>query len=69
MSKKVKFVLNRAAFRAQILKGEGTKALLQQKLGPDAKLEESATRARARVYGSMSGEAKDGSLSRRLGGA
>jgi hypothetical protein len=63
-----KFVLNKAAFRSQILKGSATAALLNGIAGPDAKPEEAPSRARARVYGSMADEAKNGTLSRVIGG-
>lgn len=71
MAKKVKFFLNRKNFREQILKGNQTQALLADMLGTDAELDvtPSGERVRARVYGRMSDEAKNGTLSRRLGGA
>ena len=65
---KTKFVLNRRNFREQILKGDGTVNMLRELLGTDSVAEESPSRARARVYGRMSDEAKNGTLSRRLGG-
>lgn len=70
MAKNVKFVLNRKNFRNQILKGEGTVGVLQAILGADSEVDvtPSGDRARARMYGRMSDEAKNGSLSRRLGG-
>lgn len=70
MAKKVKFVLNRMAFREQILMGAGTVAMLRETLGQDAVTDigRDGVRARARVYGSMADEAKNGTLSRRLGG-
>ena len=67
---KTKFVLNRRNFREQILKGAGTAAVLHETLGQDAQVDVSKNRrARARVYGSMADEAKNGTLSRRLGGS
>lgn len=63
-----KFVLNRAAFRDQILKGPETRALLNGIVGEGATDEEAPSRARARVYGTMDDEAKNGTLSRRIGG-
>lgn len=70
MSKRTMFVLNRRNFREQILKGAGTAAVLRETLGRDAEIDVSNDlRARARVYGTMADEAKNGTLSRRLGGA
>lgn len=67
---KAKFVLNRKNFREQILKGAGTVAVLRESLGQDAEMDVSNdSRARARLYGSMADEAKNGTLSRRLGGS
>lgn len=68
---KTKFVLNRKNFREQILKGAGTVAVLREILGQGAEVDVSPSgeRARARVYGTMADEAKNGSLSRRLGGS
>lgn len=63
-----KFVLNKAAFRDQILKGAETRALLNGIVGPDAVAEETPSRARSRVYGDLDDEALNGSLSRRIGG-
>lgn len=63
-----KFVLNKAAFRAQILKGAETEALLRGIVGEDAVSEQAPSRARARVYGSMDDEAQNGTLSRVIGG-
>lgn len=67
---KTKFVLNRRNFREQILKGAGTVAVLRERLGQDAVTDVAADgkRARARVYGPLSDEAKNGALSRRFGG-
>jgi hypothetical protein len=69
MAKNVKFVLNRRNFREQILKGAGTVAMLRERLGQDAVTDvgRDGARARARVYGKLSDEAKNGTLSRRLG--
>lgn len=64
----VKFVLNSAAFKDQILKGPNTVALLNGVVGPDGVSEESPSRARARIYGDMDDEAQSGSLTRRIGG-
>lgn len=63
-----KFVLNKRAFREEILKGDATIALLNGIAGSDARSEEVASRARARVYGKMSDEARNGTLSRVIGG-
>lgn len=63
-----KFVLNSRAFREQILKGDATVALLNGIAGPDSESEEVASRARARVYGTMDDEAQNGTLSRVIGG-
>lgn len=63
-----KFVLNKAAFRDQILKGDATVSLLAGIAGPDATNEEAPSRARARVYGEMDDEAQNGTLSRVIGG-
>ena len=70
MAKRVEFVLNRRNFRDQILKGEGTAALLAETLGDEAVLDTApdGARVRARRYGSMSKEAQSGYLSRMLGG-
>lgn len=66
--KVTKFVLNSRAFREQILKGDATHALLNGIAGPDSVEEEVASRARARVYGTMDDEAQNGTLSRVIGG-
>lgn len=63
-----KFVLNKQAFRDQILKGAATQALLSGVVGDDGVDEEAPSRARSRVYGSLSDEAQNGSLSRVIGG-
>jgi len=63
-----KFVLNKKAFRDQILKGSSTASLLEGIVGDDGVSEEAPSRARARVYGDMSDEAQNGTLSRRIGG-
>lgn len=63
-----KFVLNKAAFREQILKGAETTALINSIAGSDAVSEEAPSRARARVYGDMDDEAQNGTLSRTIGG-
>lgn len=63
-----KFVLNSAAFEAQILKGRETVALLNSIGGPDAVSDEAPSRARVRVYGDMDDEAQNGTLSRVIGG-
>lgn len=63
-----KFVLNKTAFREQILKGADTRALLAGIVGEGGRQETAPSRARARVYGQMSDEAKNGTLSRRIGG-
>lgn len=63
-----KFVLNKKAFRDQILKGAQTKALLGGIVGSDGVSEEAPSRARSRVYGHMADEAQNGTLSRSIGG-
>lgn len=63
-----KFVLNKTAFREQILKGAETAALLNGIVGPDGVSEEAPSRARARAYGDMDDEAQNGTLSRAIGG-
>lgn len=63
-----KFVLNKKAFRDQILKGAETTALLNGIVGGDGVEEEAPSRARVRVYGELAGEAQNGSLSRTIGG-
>lgn len=63
-----KFKLNRSAFREQILKGDGTQALLNGIVGEGGVSEEAPSRARARVYGNLSDEAQNGTLSRVIGG-
>lgn len=71
MAKRVKFVLNRKNFREQVLMSSGTADVIREKLGPGAVIDVGAdgVRARGRVYGSMADEAKNGTLSRKLGGA
>lgn len=70
MAKRVKFVLNRLNFRKQILMGAPTGDMLREHLGDESVLDvaRDGVRARARVYGSMSDEAQNGTLSRKLGG-
>jgi len=63
-----KFVLNKKAFRDQVLKGQATEDLLSGIVGGDGVSEEAPSRARARVYGRLSDEAATGSLSRTIGG-
>lgn len=63
-----KFVLNKSAFREQILKGAETRALLGGIVGSGGAAEEAPSRARARVYGTLDDEAKNGTLSRVIGG-
>lgn len=63
-----RFVLNKKAFRDQILKGAETTALLNGIVGGDGVDEEAPSRARVRVYGELADEAQNGSLSRRIGG-
>lgn len=62
-----KFVLNRKAFRDQILKGAETQALLRGVVGAEGVSEEAPSRARARVYGHLADEAQNGTLSRVIG--
>lgn len=70
MSKRTKFILNRSAFRQQVLRGKGTRKLLLKRLGKDAvdETDESPNRARVRLYDDLSSEAQNGTLSRRFGG-
>ena len=71
MAKDVKFVLNRRAFREQILLGKGVNmesALRNALPGDDVQVTAVGTRMRARVFGRMRDEQGGGSLSRRLGG-
>lgn len=63
-----KFVLNKKAFRDQILKGAATEAMLSSVVGGDGVQEEAPSRARVRVYGDMDDEAQNGTLSRTIGG-
>lgn len=63
-----KFVLNKSAFRDQVLKGPETVALLNGVVGADGVSEEAPSRARARVYGDLADEAENGTLSRVIGG-
>lgn len=63
-----KFVLNKKAFRDQILKGDETRALLAGIAGDGANEEEVSSRSRVRVYGSLEDEAQNGTLSRVIGG-
>lgn len=63
-----KFVLNKSAFRDQVLKGPATVALLNGVVGSDGVSEEAPSRARARVYGDLADEAENGTLSRVIGG-
>lgn len=69
MAKRVKFVLNRKNFREQILKRYGAE-VISDRLGEDAEIDvtPSGERARGRIYGRMSDEAENGTLSRKLGG-
>lgn len=72
MAKNVKFVLNRRAFREQILLGKGVdmeSALRKALPGDDVEITAVGTRMRARVFGSMRDEQGSGTLSRRLGGS
>lgn len=73
MSSRVRFVLNRQAFRQEIFKGEGTVNMLEsiaKSAAPsnaEVVVDEVASRGRARIYGSTSDEAAKGSLSRAIG--
>ena len=67
MTKRVRFVLHRANFRKQVLRGDGVADYLLAALGPDAQLSVSPSRVRARAFGSMEEEAQTGALQRRLG--
>lgn len=72
MAKNVKFVLNRRAFREQILLGNGVdmeSALRKALPGDDVEISAVGTRMRARVFGRMRDEQGSGALSRRLGGS
>lgn len=62
-----KFVLNKSAFRAQVLKGDAVRSLLASIVGEPGENEDAPSRARVRVYGRLSDEAKDGTLSRAIG--
>ena len=73
VARPVKFVLNRSAFQNQILYNDKLGQICAAKLGGDAEISRSDNsrgggRIRARAYGSMSGEALTGALSRKLGG-
>lgn len=75
MAKRTKFVLNRAAVQSEILYGGSvdTEGLLRRYAGTDAEIDRSSNarrggRLRARIYGDLDDEAKNGTLSRRLGG-
>ncbi|GEM_PF-4571275 len=73
MAKKVKFVPNRKEFQRQILNADSLGPILARQLGPDAEISHSDNskgggRVRARVFGSLAEEQRNGSLSRLLGG-
>lgn len=76
MTKRVTFVLNRSAFREQVLLGRGTAETLEGILSPppgcSRELESAGDRVRVRVYDrsavGMAREAATGHLSRALGG-
>lgn len=69
----VRFVLNRAGFRDQVLRSAGTKAMLGAAIsgaapeGVEVEVDESGPRARARIYGTLSDEASAGTLSQAIG--
>lgn len=71
MTRKVTFVLNRAAFREHVLQGDGTVALLEEAMAAagsgDQRTTITATRARVTLGAPLSVEARDGTLSRALG--
>ena len=71
MTKKVKFVLNRAAFRVQVLQGDETVALLERVMSAAGEGESrtwiTPTRARVSLSASLADEAMSGVLSRALG--
>lgn len=69
----VKFVLNKAAFRSQVLQGAETAQLLEgiaDAAAPASSrvvVDQAGPRARARIYGDLSREGSEGDLSRALG--
>lgn len=75
MSKRVKFVLNRANLRAQVLKSEATAKLLENAAvvpaGCQVEVQDAGDRVRIRVIdalpGAMVREAATGHLSRAIG--
>lgn len=75
MTRRVKFVLNRANFRAQVLKSEATAELLQEAAvvpaGCQVEVQDAGDRIRVRVIdpvpGAMAREAATGHLSRAVG--
>ncbi len=75
MSKRVKFVLNRANLRAQVLKSEATAKLLEAAAvvpaGCEVEVQDAGDRIRVRVLdttpGAMVREAATGHLSRAIG--
>lgn len=73
MAGKVRFVLNKKNFAAQILAGVGTSDMLESRMTsvapPDTQVvvDRVGPRARARIYGKLSVEARTGYLSRALG--
>lgn len=75
MTKQVKFVLNRANFRAQVLKSEATAELLESAAvvpaGCELEVQDAGDRVRVRVLdlgrGAMAREAATGHLSRAIG--
>ena len=74
MGKSVKFVLNKGAFRDQILMGAATATLLEGIAsaaapgGSEVVSDTVGPRVRSRIYGSLSEEGSAGVLSRAIGG-
>lgn len=80
MARKTKYVPNRKEFQRQVLYNPALGEILASKLGPGAEVSVSDNsrpspinpggggRIRARLYGSMKDEQRNGTLSRKLGG-
>lgn len=71
MNRDVKFVLNRGAFRSQILQGSGTVGMLEAIMGAAGGSNQqtliTSTRGRVSVSAPLAREARTGELSRLLG--